>query len=81
MNEQLELDKWANVHEDAVTINQWMDFLSHKGLTLCTVDEKTETFLPTMEMRDNLVAEHFDIDLNKLEEERRKLLDEIRKDM
>lgn len=77
-----ELEKWDKVHEDVVTINTFMEFLDGKGLTVCRFDKNTSInggqFLPTLIMRDDLIATHFDIDLIQLDKERKELLEKIR---
>ncbi len=72
-----ELDKWGSVHDDFVTITEFLAFLSSKGVSLCSVVDEIEQFQPVVGYQ-NLLYEYFNIDKNKLEKERRKLLESIK---
>lgn len=72
-----ELDKWSEVHDSAVTINEFMDFLSEKGIILCQLDKEYQTYYPVLKQRDDLIYECYNINFNKLESERRELLVKI----
>lgn len=61
-----ELNKWAKVHEESVTIHSWMDWLESR-------EPKS-----LHESRQDLIYEYFDIDANKLEKQRQALLESIR---
>lgn len=75
--ERSELDKWSDVHDSAVTINEFMDFLSQKGIILCQMHKEHEAYYPILKQRDDLIYECYNIDFNKLESERRQLLAKI----
>lgn len=71
------LDKWSEVHEKAVLLNEFFDFLNQKELTLCELNKSHEQFYPTFSKRDDLIYEFFGIDYDQLEKERRELLTQI----
>lgn len=72
-----ECEKMKDVQEDSQKIGEFLDWLLNKrGLVICKW-EKSGYF----EYRRNieeLLAEYFGIDLNKVEKEKRQMLDEIR---
>lgn len=70
-----ELDKWANVHDDVVVIEEFLQFLCHKEISLCFVG-KYDHFYPIPNTRD-LIYSHFGIDKEKLERERRALISDL----
>ena len=72
-----ELDNWSAVHGSAVIINEFMDFLSSKGIILCQLDKEYQTYHPILKQRDDLIYECYNINSNKLESERRELLAKI----
>jgi hypothetical protein len=74
-----ELDKWENVYKDHGKLNEFLDFLNEQGLTICTLHKDTESFLPTLQTRVDMLAQYFNIDLGKLDIERKQLLDDFRK--
>lgn len=74
-----ELDKWSNVFLDVRTINDFLDFLNEQKIILCDKSkENPEYFLPILNKRDDIIAQYFNIDLNQLDKERRKLLESLK---
>lgn len=71
-----ECDKWSKVVEDAKTIEEFMDFLSSKGYIICLSNE--HGYFPKMVSNRQIVYDYFEIDSDKLERERRGLLEEVR---
>lgn len=74
-----ELDKWSKVHERARAIQEFLDFLNEKGISLCTLendDEYPDTprYFPNLIGREDLIYECYGIDPVQLEQERRSLL-------
>lgn len=69
-----ELDKMKALTEKSQAIGEFIDlFLAEKGMILC---HETEVgFLPCSVSIEKLLAEFFGIDLNKVEEERRAILE------
>lgn len=74
-----ELNKWSKVAESAGDIEEFIQFLSSKGISLCIVNEKTERYMAFTGSIKDLIYEHFDIDFIQLEQERRSLLEEASK--
>ncbi|HEC66179.1 hypothetical protein LCGC14_2382460 [marine sediment metagenome] len=72
-----ELEKWDNVYEDSVTITEFLDFLSSRGINLSA--STNNGFYPITTTYTDLIYEYFSIDKDKLERERRELLDGIKK--
>lgn len=70
-----EVDRWAEVHERARAIHEFLDFLNEKGISLCEVDSKTDMFYPVPKNRYDLIYECYNINANKLEQERREILE------
>ncbi len=86
MNKELpecpECDKMIGVQDQSDTLTSFVDWLNENGYTICTL-EKTdgyprEQYIPHRETYEKLFAEYFNIDLNKVEKERRALLEAIR---
>ena len=71
-----ELEKWSNVHEDSIIIHEFLDFLSNEKILLCISNEYG--FSPTFRNHEQLIYDHFKIDSDKLEQERRELLEKTR---
>lgn len=65
-----ELDKMHEVHDRSQTIGE---FLDTSGYVLAEYD-KYDELVPTSKSIEQILAEHFGIDLNKVEQERRTLL-------
>lgn len=65
-----ELEKMSKVRETSQTVGAFLDWLFYNGHI-----KRTAKFRGGME---EILAKYFDIDLNKVEEERRALLEEIR---
>lgn len=73
-----ELDKWSAVHADSVILEEFLEFLSGKGISLCEVYPPHDQFYPVKQSLQDLIYEHFGIDPQKLEKERRELLEVTR---
>lgn len=76
-----ELDKMSAVHERSNSIGDFIEWLKNSReprLFICELDEDAEEFYCPHLSTEKLLAEYFKIDLNKLEEERRGLLEAIR---
>jgi len=68
-----ELEKMRGVREESQKIGRFLDWLRGEGLEVCKVGG--EPFYLSIEQ---LLAKYFEIDLEKVEEERRALLDHLR---
>ena len=73
------MEKWSKVFENTRAINEFIDFLNEKNVSIAktTTDEYLLIPLSTHEI-DMLIYECYDIDPVKLENERRELLKRIK---
>lgn len=89
-----ELNKIKEVHEKSQSIGIFLDWLGSKDIVLCKRHEHNEgckfkdeiecgfqnfEYLADMTGTEKLLAEYFEIDLKKAENERFKILESIRK--
>jgi len=54
-------------------------FLECSDYTLCEFHQGEDEYLPPHKSIEEILAEYFEIDLNKIEQEKRQMLEEIRK--
>jgi hypothetical protein len=82
-----ELDKMKAVQDKSQAIGEFLEHLGEKGLVICCYasrqdEEKTGyeegDLIPLHNSIEKNLADYFGIDLNKVEQERRALLDELR---
>ena len=78
-----ELDKMLAVKAESQPIGEFLDWLGGEGIHLCTYRESANGFadgffVPDDRRIEQLLADYFDIDLQRAEEERTALLDAIR---
>lgn len=71
-----ECDKVYAFHDDSQIIGDFIEWLSFVGIHL--IEWEDEIPYPVHEDINHLLARFFDIDLNKVEQERRDVLDFIR---
>lgn len=74
--ETTECDRLATVSGDSQTIGEFLDWLQHeraKAVTLCILSDY-DRFVPLRVRIEQLLAEYFEIDLDKVERERRGVL-------
>ena len=72
-----ECEKMKKVHTESEAIGSFLDWLSEKGVWLaCQEDEDIEKPFPYQ--TEELLAEFFDIDLKKVEREKRHMLEGCR---
>ena len=83
-----ELEKWAKVHEDVILIEEFFDSICNNGYALHQFYERESDFDKTLPQllqpvyqheRRKLIEKFFDIDAEKLEQERRALLMKVEK--
>ena len=78
-----ECEKLAGVSPQSNVVGEFLDWLSHKKeYTICGFysEEPDEGEYHPIDLNiEQLLAEFFEVDLNKVEEERRQILDDIRK--
>lgn len=72
------LNKMLKNKEQSQTIGEFVEWLSQQGYTICRVD-KFDRFSPVRRSIEEWLARYFKVNLNKAEEERRALLEQIRK--
>lgn len=69
--------KLAKVHDQSQPIGEFLDWLRNdKGYVICDLEE--HEYEPVGKTIEQLLAEYFEIDLKKVEQERRVLLEWIR---
>lgn len=74
-----ECEKLAAVSKESQPIGVFLEWLQgERGIVLAEYDDDEEDLVPVHIRIENLLAEFFEIDLNKVEEERRALLESIR---
>jgi len=76
-----ELEKMKAVQKDSQTIGEFLEYLSDRGISLGSwgVDEWNDHhFSPIHKSVEKILAEYFDIDLNKIGKEKQAILDGIR---
>ena len=81
-----ECDKIVAVHDQSQKLGEFLDWLREQGWELCAYqgveDEESEEtpdgWYPIHKPAEQLLAKFFGIDLNKVEAERRALLEAIR---
>jgi hypothetical protein len=76
-----EHEKLKVVQDQSQQIGNFLDWLSENQLTICnlTSGRIEDQYLPTRRNQEELLADYFDIDLQKIESEKRKMLKELRK--
>ena len=72
----MECEKMVVVKERSQELSNFVDWLREQSLWIC--EEVEEHWVPTRKSYEQLFADYFGIDLKKVEEERRALLEEIR---
>lgn len=82
-----ELDKMLAVKEKSQTIGEFLQWLAGQEFEICecgkildNYDEKMDGLLPVRKSTEQLLAEFFEIDLNKCEQERQQILADLRSD-
>lgn len=73
-----ELDKQLAAQAEARVISQFYDWLCSHGIVLARYDEDRDEFFPHNQAPNNLLADYFEIDLNKAEAERIAILERLR---
>ena len=73
-----ECQKLSDKGKEWDSINQFFEWLQEKRLVLCFLDDFTENYYPHYQTIKDLLYEYLDIDKEKLEQERRALLDYMR---
>ena len=73
-----ELENWADVHDKAVAINDFLEWLEGRTIPIVLAQryKDYDCLLMVSTMRQQLIEEHFNINAYKLEMERLALLKE-----
>lgn len=75
-----ECEKLQKVSSQSNTIGEFLEWLSYeKNLSLCELDEERDYYHLYHYQIEQLLAEFFEIDLNKVEQERRQILEDLQK--
>jgi hypothetical protein len=69
-----ESDKLLKVHKESQAIGEFLEWMQSKGLSVCKLDEDTEQYFPDHVSIQNRLAKYYEIDMNKVERERRAIL-------
>jgi hypothetical protein len=82
MNDYPEHDKLSAVKDKSQAIGEFLEWLDYeKNYSVCSLTEGRNgdgEYSPIFTSTEKLLAEFFNIDLNKLEQEKRKMLNELR---
>lgn len=80
-NQYPEHDKLTEIADQSHAVGQFLDeFLPSKGYVLAYVPEQYDhTLVPVQRTINSLLAEYFEIDQDKIEAEKRAMLDSLRK--
>lgn len=74
-----EHEKLKLISDKSMAIGEFVDvFLQKKGINLCSYDKEEQEFYMDRTPITKLLAEFFQIDLNKLEEEKQHMLNQQR---
>jgi hypothetical protein len=82
-NKYPECEKMVAIKDKSQAIGEFLEWLQNiKEMTICQlIDGEDEMeYSPTYLNTEKLLAEFFNIDLDKVEEEKRQMLKELRKD-
>lgn len=80
-----ELDRMRGVRDEAATISEFLDWLGSENLSICSLvknraNPSDSYYAPISTSNEKLLAAFFEIDLDKIEKERRLLLEQIRQE-
>lgn len=78
-DEYPEHEKLEAVKDMSQAIGEFLDFgLPSMGIHLCEVDEETDRWFPVHRSIQSILAEYFGTDQNRLDEEKRAMLEAMR---
>ena len=83
----VELDKMLAINNESQKIGEFLEWLSEQSIVLAEFDTitcedcgyETEALVYIRSNREQLLADYFKIDLNKCEQERQQILENLRK--
>lgn len=69
----------AAVQSQSQSIGEFIEWLGENGMVICKPDNglRGTRFFPILESTEQLLARHFEVDLNAVERERRQALSEF----
>lgn len=73
-----ELDKLQAVKVQSQAIGEFLDWLVEQGVSLCRWSKPQQAWIPDCQMINDRLAEYFGIDLQKVDQEQRAILEEFR---
>jgi hypothetical protein len=73
-----ECEKLAAVSDLSQAIGEFIEWAQMQGIQLCSWSDRFREFSPIHESINNILARHFGIDLVKIEDERRAILESLR---
>ncbi len=79
MSKYPEYEKMKAIQKESQSIGEFLAWLETKEIMLTKWDEKRDFYFSILRSSESLLAEYFDIDLDKVEKEQREILDEARK--
>ncbi len=74
-----ECDRLAAIRGESVAILNFLEWCDNEGIELACRMGNHDTLVPISKRHESVVMDSFGIDQNKLEEERRAMLDELRR--
>ena len=75
-----EHEKLKEIQEQYQICGEFLEWLNEEFEILSTGGGELDEYYPCHLSREKLLAQFFNIDLDKLEQEKRKMLDELRKE-
>ena len=79
MSDHPEHDKLHLVKDKSQTIGEFLEWLPTQGIHLCTFHYQDNQYRTAYTPITELLAKFFDIDLDKLDDEKRQMLNNLRK--
>lgn len=74
-----EHEKLKEVQEQSQIIGEFLEWLEfEKNYCLCECENKYDRWLPVSENHIKLLGQYFNIDLNKLKQEKRQMLESLK---
>lgn len=71
-----EHEKMKECSSPRQAVGDFIEWLSERGYWIC--EKRHGEWFPTYRSRDQLLAAHFELDIDKIDAEKRAMLDEIR---
>lgn len=78
VNKYPECEKLHAVSEKSQELGFFLDWLTSNGIVLAKWHDDIDQLYPAHETIQNILARYFDIDMNKVDEERAQILEELR---